>query len=76
MNVKELIERLSELDPELRVVVRGYEGGYTDVNVDADEKFDLALNVNSEEWYYGEHEDIDYYHGSKEDVEVVKAICL
>ena len=27
MKVKELIEKLSQLDPELMVVVRGYEGG-------------------------------------------------
>ena len=28
MTVKELIEKLSELDPELHVFVPGYEGGY------------------------------------------------
>ena len=33
MKVKELIEKLSQLDPELMVVVRGYEGGVAIVNL-------------------------------------------
>ena len=32
MKVKELIEKLSQLDPELMVVVRGYEGGVDEVS--------------------------------------------
>ena len=53
MKVKELIEALSQLDPELMVVVAGYEGG-----VDEIKKYKLCnieLNVN-DEWYYGKHE--------------------
>ena len=30
MKVGELIEQLQQLDPELHVFVRGYEGGYDD----------------------------------------------
>ena len=30
MTVKELIEQLQQLDPDLHVFVRGYEGGYDD----------------------------------------------
>jgi hypothetical protein len=45
MTVKELIEKLQQLDPDLRVVTDGYEGGYKDVS-DTFESFDLALNVN------------------------------
>lgn len=58
MKVKELIERLQTLDPELMVVRPGYEGGVTEVDYTA--IITVALNVN-EEWYYGEHEQIDEY---------------
>ena len=58
MKVGELIERLQALDPELMVVRPGYEGGVTEVtNINA---IVVALNVN-EEWYYGEHEQIDEF---------------
>lgn len=54
MTVKELIEKLSELDPELHVFVHGYEGGYAKVK-DISEEQEFALNVHGE-WYYGPHE--------------------
>jgi hypothetical protein len=53
MKVKELIETLSQLDPELMVVRSGYEGGVNEIK-----KYKLCnieLNVNTE-WYYGKHE--------------------
>jgi hypothetical protein len=53
MKVKELIEKLSQLDPELMVVIRGYEGGVDEVS-----NYGLCniwLNAN-DEWYYGRHE--------------------
>jgi hypothetical protein len=53
MKVKQLIEVLSRLDPELMVVVHGYEGGVNEV--DKSELCDIELNVN-DEWYYGKHE--------------------
>ena len=53
MKVKELIEALSQLDPELMVVVAGYEGGVDEM--DKFEMCDIELNVNTE-WYYGKHE--------------------
>lgn len=53
MKVKELIEVLSQLDPELMVVVHGYEGGVNEV--DKCELRDIELNVNTA-WYYGKHE--------------------
>ena len=55
MKVKELIETLSQLDPELMVVIRGYEGG-----VDEIKNYKLCniwLNAN-DEWYYGRHESL------------------
>lgn len=58
MKVKDLIAHLSLIDPELMVTRPGYEGGVTEVsNVTI---IPVFLNVN-EEWYYGEHEQIDEY---------------
>ena len=53
MKVKDLIEKLQAVDPELMVVRDGYEGGVTEVVYVVVEG--VALNVN-EVWYYGEHE--------------------
>ena len=58
MKVKDLIEKLKELDPDLMVVRAGYEGGVTEI--DHLSIIEVALNVN-EEWYYGEHEQIDEF---------------
>ena len=53
MKVKELIELLSQMNPELLVVVAGYEGGVDEI--DKFEMCDIELNVNTA-WYYGKHE--------------------
>ena len=53
MKVKELIELLSQLDPELMVVRSGYEGGVDEIK--KIKIYDIELNVNTE-WYYGKHE--------------------
>ena len=53
MKVKELIEALSQLDPELMVVRSGYEGGVDEII--KIKIYDIELNVNTE-WYYGKHE--------------------
>ena len=55
MKVKELIEKLQALDPELLVVVDGYEGGVKEAGYVELET--VVLNVHKE-WYYGEHETI------------------
>jgi hypothetical protein len=72
MKVKELIERLQALDPELMVVTNGYEGGVDDVEELELEK--VALNVNTE-WYYGKHEAI-YGQDSHEGKEIVDAVRI
>lgn len=54
MTVRELIEHLQTLDPDIRVFVKGYEGGVDD-KISLDEPTDITLNVHTE-WYYGEHE--------------------
>ncbi len=74
MKVKELIEKLSQLDPELMVVVAGYEGGVNEV--DKSELCDIELNVNTA-WYYGKHEVL--VKGDKptnKDSTIVKGVCL
>lgn len=53
MIVKELIEYLQTVDPELKVFIRGYEAGYNDVNNFQHE--DLVLDVCNI-WYYGKHD--------------------
>ncbi len=73
MTVKELIEQLQQLDPDLHVFVRGYEGGYDDVYLSSEKE--IALDVHNE-WYYGKHEDIDYNGGIKENYKIVKGIIL
>jgi hypothetical protein len=76
MKVKELIEKLQQLDPDLEVVTKGYEGGYQYADGSFD-PFDLALNVHTA-WYYGPHEDAEdtYNVPDKSKVEIVKAICI
>lgn len=53
MTVKELIEQLSLLDPELHVFVAGYEGGFHYAKLSTVK--DISLNWYGE-WYYGPHE--------------------
>lgn len=55
MRVIDLIERLQQFDPELPVLVEGYEGGCNDMgNVF---EIDIIRDANSE-WYYGAHEKV------------------
>lgn len=66
MTVKQLIEHLQTLDPELYVFTRGYEGGLEDINVNSN-VIDVELDYNKE-WWYGPHEEIlgpDSYPGLK-----------
>ena len=77
MTVAELILKLKQIDPELRVVRPGYEGGYTDVKMNY-KVLALALNVN-QEWYYGPHKDISddqFAQACADNKEIVRAICL
>lgn len=68
MKVKELVEKLQKLDQDAMVIVSGYEGGYDEV--DTVEKKEIALNAHTS-WYYGKHDDADYYDG-----EQVKAVYI
>lgn len=59
MNVQQLIEELQKHPPEMRVIVDGYEGGYSDLNKVCVEP--IRLNVRKEDdWYLGRHDDANY----------------
>lgn len=83
MTVRELIERLSQIeDQEVRVMVSGYEGGYNDIVIGNSIEdttpaiIHVALDVNTE-WYYGTHERVDdMYDATNSEYHIVKAIIL
>ena len=77
MTVRELVQQLSQIkDQDIRVMVRGYEGGYNDINVDSPTIQYMALNVN-DEWYYGDHERVeDIMEQDKDRYHIIKAIVL
>ena len=75
MKVKELIEILQKIDPELLVVVRGYEEGVDEAN--NIHLCDVELDCNEGIEYYGKHEIL--YDGNKpwkENSIVVKGVQL
>ena len=53
MTVQELMQILAGLDPDLPVVVAGYERGFNDVT--QVKPLSIVPNVNSA-WYYGRHD--------------------
>jgi len=86
MTVRELIQSLSKIqDQDIRVMVRGYEGGVDDIVIGNGIDNNtivipaiqyVALDVNTE-WYYGRHETVDnIYDGINTNYQVVKAIIL
>lgn len=74
MTVKELIEQLQTLDPDLYVFVRGYEGGY-DYAGPVTNPSEFALDFH-DEWYYGNHETADYYGVEDGNYKIVKGVVL
>jgi hypothetical protein len=83
MTVRELIESLSKIeDQEIRVMVKGYEGGYNDIVIgngidnNTPAIVHMALDVNTE-WYYGTHERVEHIHDvTNSKYHIVKAIIL
>ena len=54
MTVQQLIDQLQQLDPNLRVFTKGYEGGFEDAHIRGSiHDFDLD---HYREWYMGPHE--------------------
>ena len=75
VTIKELIEQLQTLDPELRVFTRGYEGGYGDVCLSEQGK-DFVEDYH-DEWYYGSHELLEQCYGYKiANYKTIKGIVL
>ena len=66
MNAKELINLLQHVPPETKIVVRGYEDGYNDIQQLKPVKI---MHNSASKWYYGE------YFGS-EAVESIDAVEL
>lgn len=54
MTIRELKEKLSHYSDDLRVLVDGYEGGFSEISVV--NKIKVELNVHDES-YYGPHDD-------------------
>ena len=54
MTIQQLIEKLQQYPPEMRVIISGYENGYNDISMF--EKKEIAIDVLTE-WYYGQHID-------------------
>jgi hypothetical protein len=73
MTAKQLIETLQQIDPETRIFVAGYEGGYNDATISNIQ--DIALNVH-DAWWYGDHEDADHSYFKVEGKTIVKGIVL
>lgn len=76
MTVKELIDKLSQLDPNLQIFINGYERGYKDVK-DISDIEEIALNIHEFEWM-GPHELVKnkYYVKDKSEYEIVKGIII
>ena len=80
MTVKELIEALSQIkDQDIKVMVKGYEGGVDDAIVSSNESntpeiYTIERNIN-EEWYMGRHEVTEHDTPLKKD-KVEKAIII
>lgn len=73
MTAKQLIETLQQVNPETRIFVPGYEGGYNDATMSNIQ--DIALDVH-DAWYYGTHEDADHSYYEVEGKTIVKGIVL
>jgi len=56
MKVKQLIELLQKEDPNLMVVISGYEGGVDELEMI--NNISIKLNQN-QKWYYGKHEEVE-----------------
>jgi len=71
MKIKELIEQLKKYDPEMLVVVRGYESGWDDIDI-IKEQILIKLKYN-DSWYEGKYSHFQEQHNPDR---VIKAITL
>jgi hypothetical protein len=80
MTVRELIQELSQIkDQDVKVMVRGYEGGIDDAIIQKDESSTPAIYTikrnKNDEWYLGRHEVVEQDTPLKKD-NVERAIIL
>jgi hypothetical protein len=80
MTVRELIQELSQIkDQDVKVMVRGYEGGIDDAIIQKDESSTPAIYTikrnKNDEWYLGRHEITEEDTPLKED-KIERAIIL
>lgn len=73
--VSEIIAELSTLDPDLRVVVRGYEGGWDDpavrlVRIDVDANWDKTTGKKVW-WFEGQHGNVGFADPASQTCEAV-----
>lgn len=81
MNIKELIEKLKQFDPETLVVVDGYEKGLDDINNIKKTIIRLNPQPQPEYWDQGKYwndKDIawEYQHIKPKNTIAIKAIVL
>jgi len=75
MNVQQLIEELQKYPPEMRVIVNGYDGGYSDL--ESLKTKQIRLNVhNKNEWWMGRHDYADYPFDDNRDGAIETALLL
>ncbi len=72
MTVDELIRLLAKHEPDLRVVVNGYEDGYDDLSPGQLAVVRMALNTGKNRWE-GQHGDPNRL---TDDTDVVEALVL
>jgi hypothetical protein len=72
MTVQDLIDKLNKIeDKTTRIVVKGYEAGYDDIDLELlNNPFLIELNVHKE-WYYGSHD-----RTSKDNPKAIKAFLI
>ena len=76
ITVEQLIEQLKQHDPQLPVILSGYEGGVyygpNDINT-----VTIALNVHDpEDWWYGPHDIVHEGFMDYEGAEKITALYL
>lgn len=71
MTVTELIDALKKCDPDMRVVVKGYERGFDDIR--CLEVIEISLDAERDSGVYGDHQRPEHAAG---DFKVVSAVYI
>lgn len=75
MTVGELIEKLQQFDPNMLVMVDGYEGGVDELRQVGERE--VILNYHKDVWYYGRHEVHGYLLAKEKDkYQTITAVYL